>query len=66
MTKLTSENTVTRETAIVYKGKPLVVGLHPGYLTIRPKGGHEEVMLAYDAAYETALKIEAREKRSGR
>jgi hypothetical protein len=52
---------VIRETAALYKGRPLIVELHAGYMVIRPKGKQlERYILDYGAAFETAAKIESR------
>ena len=64
MTKLSIDNIVIRETATSYRGKPLVVELHPGYLMIHEKGAHQGYMLDYAAAYEVAQKIRARDERN--
>ena len=57
-----SERLITRETACTYKGIPLVVTIHPQFLEIRMKRYKESFVLRYDAAFETAMKIEARER----
>jgi hypothetical protein len=62
MTILRHDAPVTRETAVCYRGRPLVVELHAGYLTLREKGRHQAVALDYAAAYECALRMQARER----
>lgn len=62
MTKLTSQNTVTRETATIYRGKPLVIDLHSGYVLIRRKGERSGYPIDYAAVYEAAGKLAARRK----
>lgn len=59
-----SESPTRRETATVYRRRALVVELHPGYLTIRPKGLRRAAVLDYGAAYECAMRIEARAARA--
>lgn len=57
MTRIRSGESVTRETAVVYRRRPLVVTLHPGFLTIRQKLSRESFDLPYDAVYEAAMKL---------
>jgi hypothetical protein len=47
MTKLTGGKTITRETDVYERTRPLVVELHPKYLTIRLKGEGEPLMVSY-------------------
>lgn len=66
-TKLTSQSpVVSRETAAEYRGKPLIVDLHPGYITIRRKREQDSFMVAYHDLYEYAQKVAALEKKNGR
>lgn len=58
MTKLT--RTVSRETASMERGSPIVIELHPKHMLLRLKGERRGVCLAYDAARDLALKLEAR------
>lgn len=52
---------VVRETSALYRGRPLIVELHAGYMILRPKGRRtERYTLDYGAAFELAAKIEAR------
>lgn len=62
MTQLRSDRAVRRETACCYRGRPLIVELHPGYMTIREKGRRRSVLLDYRAAFDLACKILARER----
>lgn len=65
-TKLTHDKPVARETAAEYRGKPLLVELHSGYLTIRQKRGQDSYMVAYGDLYEYAQRVAALEKKNGR
>ena len=61
MSKITTERILRRETATCYRGRPLIVELHPGYMTLREKGRRRPVTLDYRAAWDLAHKILARE-----
>ena len=62
MTKLNSESPVVRQTTAVYRGRPIVIELLPGYMRLRFKGKRESHILDYPVAIECAMKVEAREK----
>jgi hypothetical protein len=47
---------VQRETAIIYRRRPLVIVAHPRYLEIREKKRRDSVMIPYDQVYEMALR----------
>lgn len=68
MTELKPGRPLTRETAIYYRGRALVVRLHPGYIEVRQRGRRTGYALEYGAVYEAAGKLAARkaaeEKRS--
>ena len=57
---------MTRETATVYRGRPLIVQLRPGYLILREKGRRSGVTLDYRAALDLGFKLLARERRAER
>ncbi len=59
----TIDRPVRRETASTYRGRPLVIELHPGYLEIRPKGKRTRVAIPYDAVLELGWKMIARAER---
>lgn len=61
---LASNRTVRRETATTYRGRALVVELHPGYLSIRQKGKRTPVTVDYAAVYELGWKMIARAQRA--
>lgn len=70
-TPLHSGKPVRRETAVVYRGRPLIVEIHPGYLKLREKGRRTSVSLDYRTALEVAYKIlwkqeQAEKKAAGR
>lgn len=52
---------VTRATYSNYRGRALVVTLHPTYLAVRLKGKRHGYVLDYQAVYECAAKLAARE-----
>jgi hypothetical protein len=56
-TALKTDKPVTRETAAVYRGRPLIVELHPGFLVLRQKGLAERVTVDYIAALELGYKM---------
>lgn len=51
---------VRRETATVYRGRALMVELHPGYVVLREKGRRTSVTVDWRTVYETGWKILAR------
>lgn len=57
MTKLEAGKTVKRETAAVYRGRPLLVELHPGHVTLREKGRRSKVDIDYRTILETGYKM---------
>ena len=54
---------IRRETATTYRGRPLIVELHPGYALIREKGKRHSVSVGYAAILELGYKLLAREAR---
>lgn len=60
MVKKTKPSGVAVETSLEYRGRPLIVELHPKYMTVRAKGLHEAFVAPYDAIYEMAMKVRAR------
>jgi hypothetical protein len=63
VTLVRSDRPIRRETAVCYRGRPLVVELHQGYLTLRQKGRRHAVALDYRAAWDLACKLLAREQK---
>jgi hypothetical protein len=55
---------LTRETAAVYRGRALVIELHPGYCSVRLKGTKQAVSVDYRTVLETGYKILARQAAS--
>src|SRR5215471_16177509 len=49
MTTLKPGAPVRRETAVYYRRRPLLVELHPGYLTLREKGKRFTLAVDYQA-----------------
>ena len=64
MTALTKP--VRRETAACYRGRPLIVELHPGYLVLREKGTRRAVTVDYKTALEVGYKLLARQQQADR
>jgi len=56
-TLITAARILKRETASTYRGRPLVIELHPGYLTLRQKGKRSQVKVDYAACLELGYKI---------
>ena len=54
---------VTRESAVLDRGRPLVVTLHPRFLEIRPKGLRRSYSISYDACLWVAVKRELADRR---
>ena len=67
MTLLTSQSrTLRRQTGSTYRGRPLVVELHPGYLTLREKGKRSTVDVPYDAIHALGWRLAARAQAEAR
>lgn len=66
MTKLTPKTIVVRETAVLDRGRPIVVELHPSHLVLRLKGLRDTHFLAYDALLWRVMKNSAERARSER
>ena len=64
MTSLKPSTALVRETATCYRGRPLLVLLHAGYMTVRPKGTRQAYSVDYRAVYELAGKLAARERQA--
>jgi len=60
MTTLKPGAPVRRETAVYYRGRPLLVELHPGYLTLREKGKCFTLAVDYQAILDLGYKMKAR------
>ena len=65
MTSLTRP--VRRETGVTYRGRPLVIEIHAGYLSLREKGKRHAITVDYravlDLGYKMLARAEAEEKR---
>ena len=64
MTLLTKP--VTRESACMDRGKPLIVTLYPRHLEVRPKGTRQRYTISYDACLWLAVKRIIEEQRRER
>jgi hypothetical protein len=62
MLQLKAGSPLVRETAARYRGRPLVVELHPGFIALHPKGMREKVTVDYATALEVGYKLLAREQ----
>ena len=51
---------VRRESAVTYRGRPLVVEMHPGFISIREKGRRTAVSVDLRSIYDLGWKIMAR------
>ena len=60
MTTINRESPTIRETVTLYKGRPILIELHPGFMVLRVKGLRAKHMLSYDGALEFAAQREAR------
>ncbi len=69
-TQLHTGKPVKRETAVVYRGRPIIIEIHPGFLKLREKGRRSAVALDYrtmlDVAYKILWRQEQAEKKAGR
>jgi len=63
MTELKTAAPLRRETSVIYRGRPLVIALHPGYLEIRSKGLRRGYAISYQAIHDAAARIAANEAR---
>jgi hypothetical protein len=61
MTQIKPESPLRRETGTYYRGRPLLIELHPGYAVLRRKGTRQRVAVSYDAILEFGYKILARQ-----
>ena len=48
---------VTRESAVFYRGRALVVSIHPRHLEMREKGRRDILTVDFATVYEFALKL---------
>ena len=61
-TTLKADKPITRETAVVYRGRPLLVELRPAYLVLREKGRRFRLDIDYRTILDTAYKMLHRAK----
>ena len=68
MTRISPSSRLCRETDTVYRGRALVIELHPNHIVIGEKRKKYRVTIGYATVYETAMKMlaraEAAEKKS--
>jgi hypothetical protein len=57
MTEIQASRPIVRETATYYRGRPLVVELHPGYISVREKGKRTAYALDYGRIFDRAVKL---------
>jgi hypothetical protein len=55
---------VRRETASLYRRRPLVILAHPRHLEIKEKKRRDSVSVSYEAIYEFALSIRFRQQQA--
>lgn len=60
MTKLT-DGTVIRETPVLYRGRPIIIELHPTHVVYRVKGLRDRIVLDHEVGMAAAQKVAARE-----
>ena len=53
---------VKRETATVYRGRPLIAEMHAGYVVLREKGRRAGVSVDWHTIYDLGWKLLARQK----
>jgi hypothetical protein len=64
VTLLTDTHNVVRETATLYRRRPLVVRLKPRHLEVREKGRRDTLLVDYAVLYEFALKLRWRQEQA--
>ena len=57
MTKLEANKTLVRETAVLERGDPIVIELHPRYMELRLKGKRAGLTIDYDTILDLARKL---------
>jgi len=65
MTIVQAGKPLVRETSTKYRGHPLIIEVHAGYILYREKGKQSGFIIDHAAAYETAQKIAFREAKNG-
>jgi hypothetical protein len=60
VTRIAATRPVIRETGACYRGRPLVVEVHAGFLAMHEKGRREGVTIDWQAIYELGWKMRAR------
>jgi hypothetical protein len=63
-TPLKPEKPLVRETAAQYRGRPLILELHPAYLLLREKGRRTAVSVDYRAVLDLGYKMLWRQAQS--
>ena len=61
---LATKKPVTRETAAIYRHRPLVVTIKPHHLELWEKGRRDTVAVDYGTIYELALKLRWRREQA--
>jgi hypothetical protein len=59
----TTARPVVRETLTTERGRPLIVALHAHTIALRVKGTREWFNVPYDAVFDLARKLVARQRR---
>jgi hypothetical protein len=66
MTALKPNQPLKRETATVYRGRTLLVELHPSFISLREKGRRRSIIVDYRAVLDLGFKLLARAAREER
>lgn len=66
MTEIRSTSPVKRETAVYYRGRPLIIEAHPGYVSVWCKRSRAKFHMTYAAILEHAMRVEVEAKRAER
>lgn len=64
MTTIKPDRPIRRETASLTRRRPIIIELHPGYLTLKAKRGKTSVAVDYAAILDLGYKMLARAERA--
>ena len=59
MTAIRSTSPTRRETAVIVRGRPLVIEAHPAYCRLRRKGCREAYLIHWQTVWQRAAEMEA-------
>lgn len=66
MLKLNNARPLVRQTALEYRGVPLVIAMRSRMISIRPKGTHQWFDVDYETLFDLARKLDARRQSAER